>query len=74
MERMYTEQEARNLAIEAAGEALKRFAATHPNPANVSVAEAASALNLSVRTIARLKPPKVGGKIPYSWVLKRLEV
>lgn len=74
MERMYTESEARQLAVDAAGEALRRYAAEHPLPATVSVSGAASALNVSVRTVARMKPPKVGGKIPYSWVLKRLEV
>jgi hypothetical protein len=74
MERMYTESEARQLAVDAARQALAMFKAERPMPACLSVADTAKALDVSVRTIARMKPPKVGGKIPYSWVLKRLEV
>lgn len=74
MERMLTEHEARKLAVDAATEALARFKATHPAPVSLSVSDTAAMLGLSVRTIARMKPEKIGGKIPYSWVLKRLEV
>lgn len=74
MQRMYTEQEARRLAVEAAEEAIARFSARRPVAPLLSVAAAADTLGISVRTIARMKPPKVGGKIPYSWVVEKLEV
>lgn len=72
-ERIYTEQEARRLAVDAAQEALARFTATHPKPATMTFPQAAEAMSLSESTIRRLKPPRVGGKIPYSWVVKQLE-
>jgi hypothetical protein len=52
--------------------ALKRYAAMHPLPSTVTVQQAADALGLSPRTIHRMKPPRVGPKIPYSWILKQL--
>lgn len=71
MERMYTETEAKRLAIEAAKEALKEFASeTHP-PMCMTVREAAKALKVSVRTVARLNLKRNSvGKIPYSAVLE----
>jgi hypothetical protein len=54
--------------------ALKRYAAMHPVPSTVTVGEAAGMLKLSPRTIHRMKPPRVGARIPYTWVLKKLEV
>lgn len=73
MERMYTETEAKRIAAEAAHAALLRYTSTHPEPVTMSFPQAAKAMSLSESTIRRLKPPRVGGKIPYSWVVKQLE-
>jgi hypothetical protein len=72
-ERVYSEDEARSLALNAAKKAVALFAATHPQPATMTFPQAAEALSLSESTVRRLKPPRVGGKIPYSWVVKQLE-
>lgn len=54
--------------------ALKRLAASRPVPSTVTAQQAAEMLDVSVRTIHRMEPPRIaGGKIPYSWVLKQLE-
>jgi hypothetical protein len=73
MDRMYSEAETRRIAVDAAQEALKLFAATHPQSATMTFPQAAEAMGLSESTIRRLKPDRVGGKIPYSWVVKQLE-
>lgn len=71
---MYTEDEARALAIDAAQEALTRFAASRPVPTAVSASEAATMLGVSVRTVARMKLPRNrAGKIPYQVVLDALD-
>jgi hypothetical protein len=72
-ERMYSEAEAQRLALHTAQKAVALFAATHPQPATMTFPQAAEVLSLSESTIRRLKPPRVGGKIPYSWVVKQLE-
>ncbi len=71
-DRTYTEQEARELAVQAAHEALKRFSAEHPIPPLLTAAQTAEVLQLSTRTIARMNFRREGGKIPYSEVLKVL--
>jgi thiamine pyrophosphate-dependent acetolactate synthase large subunit-like protein len=53
--------------------ALTRFASGRPVPSTVTIPQAAEMLDVSTRTIHRMKPPRVGAKIPYSWVLKQLE-
>lgn len=70
---MYTEDEARRLALDTAQKAIALYAATHPQPTTMTFPQAAEAMKLSESTIRRLKPPRVGGKIPYSWVVKQLE-
>lgn len=70
---MYTEDEARALAVEAAQEALTRFAASRPVPSSVTAGEAATMLGVSLRTVARLKLPRNrAGRIPYQSVLDAL--
>lgn len=72
-ERTYTEAEARALAVQAAQEALTRFAASNPPPATVSVADAATMLGVSERTVLRMKLRRAAfGRIPYSAVLDAL--
>lgn len=66
---MYSEAEARQIAVEAAKLALQEFA----SPMTLSFAEAAERLKLSTRTIHRMNPPRVGGRIPYAWVMKQAE-
>lgn len=73
MERTYTSSEAKDLAVSAAQEALARFVATHPTPTNLTLAQAAEMLAVSPRTIQRMGAPRVGGRIPYSWVIKQLD-
>lgn len=69
-ERTYTDKEAKALAVEAAQEALRRYAAEHPHPSCVTAVEAAKMMQLSVRTVAKLNLPRnKAGKIPYSAVL-----
>jgi hypothetical protein len=71
--RQFTEKEARALAVDAAQEALSRYAASHPLPSSVTVAEAAKMLGVSLRTAARMKLPRNdAGRIPYSVVLDAL--
>lgn len=70
MERMYTELEARRIAVECAKEALREY---QNENRMLTTAEAAGELKLSERTIIRMKPRRVGGKIPYSWVAKQRE-
>lgn len=54
--------------------AIARVLAGRPVPSTVSIAQAAEMLDVSTRTILRMNPPKAAGnKVPYSWVLKRLE-
>ncbi len=69
--RNYTSAEAKELAVAAAQEALARFAAERPNPSWVTLNQAADMLKVSTRTVQRLNPPRVGGKIPYSWIVKQ---
>lgn len=70
MERMYSEREARALAVSAAQEALARFAAERPMPSSVSIEDAAEILGVSRRTVARMRLPRnKAGRIPYAAVL-----
>lgn len=69
-ERVYTEFEARRIAVECAKEALREY---QNENRMLSTVEAAEALGVSPRTLYRLNPKRVGGKIPYSWVAKKLE-
>jgi hypothetical protein len=63
----------RRIAVDAAMEALTRFAATHPMPSAVSISQAAEMLNVSGRTVTRLKLPRnKTGKIPVEAVLNAL--
>jgi hypothetical protein len=68
-ERMYSEHEVSKIALDAAKVALAEFAAQ----TTVSIADAAKRLDVSTRTIHRMKPPRIGDRIPYSWVMKKLE-
>jgi hypothetical protein len=68
-ERTYTEIETRLIAKECAKEALREY---QNENRMLSTAEAADALKVSPRTLYRLNPKRVGGKIPYSWVAKQL--
>jgi hypothetical protein len=64
-----TEQE----AIELIRKALTIHDAERPVPSAVSVADAAEMLDVSTRTVVRMKPPRnAAGKIPYRWVLEAL--
>lgn len=66
---MLTKEEARELIREAVREAL----AERPLPSSVSVKQAAEILDVSTRTIVRMRPPRNGvGQIPYSWVAEAL--
>lgn len=65
---MITKEEARQLIRQAVREVL----AERPVPACVSVAEAARMLGLSTRTVTRMNPPRVAGKVPYSWIVETL--
>lgn len=69
-ERMYTETEARRIAVECAKEALREY---EQENRMLSTAEAAEALNVSERSLYRLKPKRIAGQIPYSWVVKQKE-
>lgn len=69
MERMYTEQDVTRL-VDAA---LLRLKLSRPVPSTLTFPQAAEMMDLSESTIRRLKPPRVGGKIPAWWVLKQLE-
>jgi hypothetical protein len=65
-ERMYSEMEARQIAVAAAEEVLAR----RPVPSSVTAAQAAELLDVSVRTVMRLKLPRNrAGKIPYEAVM-----
>lgn len=67
---MYTKAEASKLAVEAAKLALEEFAIANPLPSCVSATEAAKMLNVSVRTLWKLKLPRNrAGKIPTEAVL-----
>lgn len=68
--RTYTEAETLALCVRAAEIAL----AKQPKASQVSTAEAAKMLDVHPQTIIRMKPPRIGGKIPYTWVLQRLQV
>lgn len=66
---MLTETE----ALELIRKALALHDAERPVPSHVSVSEAAEMLDVSTRTVVRMKPPRNGvGKIPYRWVLEAL--
>lgn len=66
---MLTETE----ALELIRKALVLHDAERPVPSHVSVADAAEMLDVSTRTITRMKPPRNrAGKIPYRWVLEAL--
>jgi hypothetical protein len=65
---MITKEEAKQLIRDAVREVL----AERPVPACVSVAEAAKLLSLSTRTVTRMNPPRVAGKVPYSWIVETL--
>lgn len=65
---MLTEQE----AMELIRKALALHDAQRPVPACVSVAQAAKLLSLSTRTVTRMNPPRVAGKVPYSWIVETL--
>jgi hypothetical protein len=70
-DRMLTQAEARRIAVDAALEALARFAAAHPLPTQVTAKEAARMLGVSGRTISRMRLPRnSAGKIPYEAVLE----
>jgi hypothetical protein len=71
--RTYTADEAKALAVDAALRALREYAATHPVPATMTVQQAAEALSVSPRTIHRMKPQRMGARIPYTWVVSQLE-
>ena len=63
---MLTEQEAMQLIVKA----LEIHDAKRPVPSHVSVAEAAEILDVTPRTITRMKLPRNSvGKIPYEAVL-----
>jgi hypothetical protein len=73
-ERTYSKTEARSLAVEAAQEALARFAVTHPLPISVTLEQAAKMLECSTRTVGRMGLPRLAeGKIPYSAILEKLD-
>lgn len=59
--------------IRIAKQAVTLAIAERPIPATVTTAEAARLLDVSVSTIQRMKPKRVGTKIPYSWVAERLK-
>lgn len=62
-------EEVRKLVREAVRETL----AERPTPSNVTVAQAAELLKVSVRTVSRMNLPRDRtGKIPYSAVLDAL--
>ncbi len=65
---MLTEQEALKLIKTA----LAIHDAKRPVPACVSVAEAAKLLGISARTVTRMNPPRVAGKVPYRWIVETL--
>lgn len=66
-ERMYTEQDMRQIAVAAAEEVLAR----RPVPSSVTMAQAAEILGVSVRTVSRLKLQRnAAGRIPYEAVLE----
>lgn len=67
-ERVYTEFEARRIAVECAKEALREY---QNENRMLSTAEAAKELNVSERSLYRLKPRRIAGQIPYSWVAKK---
>lgn len=69
-ERMYTSQEVRQIASEAA----RRVLEERPVPSTLTTEQAAEILGVSTRTIQRLNPRRVGSKIPYLWVRQQLEV
>lgn len=65
-EKLYTQGEARMIAIDAARIAL----AGQPLPTHVSMVEAAKMLGVTARTVARWKLPRnSAGKIPYEAVI-----
>jgi hypothetical protein len=65
-EKTYTAEEAKALAVQAAEEALARFAASSPLPSAVTAGEAAAMLGVSRSTIARMNLPRNrAGRIPY---------
>jgi len=65
---MITKEEAQQLI----SDAVRKVLAERPVPACVSVAEAAKLLSLSTRTVTRMNPPRVAGKVPYSWIVETL--
>jgi len=66
---MLTEQEALSLITKA----LAIHDAARPVPSHVSVTEAAEMLDVSTRTLRRMKPAKnEAGKIPYRWIVEAL--
>ena len=68
---MLTEQEALDLITKA----LAIHDAERPVPSHVSVSQAAEMLDVSTRTVVRMKPPRnEAGKIPYRWVVEALAV
>jgi hypothetical protein len=69
-EKTYTESETMALCVRAVEIAL----AKRPIPSQVTTREAADMLKVSTRTIERWNPPRVGGRIPYAWVLQHLQV
>jgi predicted DNA-binding transcriptional regulator YafY len=66
---MLTEQDAMNLIRRA----LAMHDAERPVPTAVTVADAARMLEVSTRTMSRMRPPKnKAGLVPYSWVIEQL--
>jgi hypothetical protein len=66
-ERMYSEHEVIKIAEDAAERAIAKFS----SQLTVSFDDAAKKLGVSIRTIQRLNPRRVGDRIPYSWVLEQ---
>ena len=69
-ERVYSEREARDLAVEAAQEALRLYSAKPLKKPAYTLVEAAGILGVSSRTVARMNLKKnAAGKIPYEVLL-----
>jgi len=60
-------------ALKLIRKALELHDAARPVPSHVSVSEAAEMLDVTPRTISRMRPPRNSvGKIPYSWIVETL--
>lgn len=66
---MLTESE----AVELICKALAIHAAEHPVPTAVTFGDAARMLEISTRTLTRMKPPRnKANLIPYRWVIEAM--